>query len=303
MSTPKNNSEHARPFLFSKLNVALVLLVGMLLPIRFAWANDSGLEDQLKSEYKDKTLTLRHFYSGDHLRFSADGALNGNATVGPWTLDGQISVEEIHLRDGFVVIKGRRVHLVFDSQLKPQDQLMTIDNDHGEKHKDKDLEKMLRRLTVEIEIELPGEKLDQKEVSSAIDAVFITASESMIDMVPSFWRAYIAKQEGKPQIAPSLNGPPYHIKRGEVSGPHANYLPDPEYSEEAREAKYNGTVVMSLVVDSSGAPTDLQIDRPLGLGLDEKAVEAVSSWEFEPGQKEGEPVAVRIAVEVSFHLY
>ena len=67
--------------------------------------------------------------------------------------------------------------------------------------------------------------------------------------------------------------------------------------------KYQGTAVMSLVVDASGAPKDLQIVRPLGLGLDEKAVAMIRTWEFKPAQKDGKPVAVAITVEVSFHLY
>jgi periplasmic protein TonB len=79
--------------------------------------------------------------------------------------------------------------------------------------------------------------------------------------------------------------------------------PDPDYSLEARQAKYQGILVMSLVVDTTGTPKDLQVVRPLGLGLDEKAIAAVSKWKFAPAQKGGKPVAVLINVEVSFRLY
>lgn len=90
---------------------------------------------------------------------------------------------------------------------------------------------------------------------------------------------------------------------GGVSAPKAVYAPDPEYSEEARKAKYQGTCVLWLIVGPDGRPRDIKIARTLGLGLDEKAIEAVKTWRFDPAMKDGKPVAVQINVEVSFRLY
>ncbi|MGD1213734.1 MAG: energy transducer TonB [Terriglobales bacterium] len=90
---------------------------------------------------------------------------------------------------------------------------------------------------------------------------------------------------------------------GGVSAPKAIYAPDPEYSEEARKVKHMGTVVLWLVVGPDGKPRDIRVLRTLGLGLDEKAIEAVRTWRFEPAMKDGRPVAVQINVEVNFHLY
>ena len=90
---------------------------------------------------------------------------------------------------------------------------------------------------------------------------------------------------------------------GGVSAPKAVYAPDPEYSEEARKAKYQGTCVLWLVVGPDGKPRDLKVARTLGLGLDEKALEAVKTWRFEPAMKDGKPVAVEISVQVEFRLY
>jgi len=90
---------------------------------------------------------------------------------------------------------------------------------------------------------------------------------------------------------------------GGVSAPKAISTPDPEYSEEARKAKYQGTCVLWLVVGPDGKPRDIKVARSLGLGLDEKAIEAVRNWKFEPAMKDGKPVAVQINVEVSFRLY
>ncbi|HZQ20642.1 MAG TPA: TonB family protein [Terriglobales bacterium] len=90
---------------------------------------------------------------------------------------------------------------------------------------------------------------------------------------------------------------------GGVSAPKAIYAPDPEYSEEARKAKYQGTVVLSLVVGADGMPRDIKVARSLGLGLDQKAIEAVKTWKFEPGTKDGKPVATYASIEVQFRLY
>ncbi len=90
---------------------------------------------------------------------------------------------------------------------------------------------------------------------------------------------------------------------GGVSAPRAIYAPDPEFSEEARKAKYQGTVVLRLIVGPDGRTRDIHILKTLGLGLDEKAIEAVSRWRFDPALKDGRPVSVMVSVEVSFRLY
>jgi len=90
---------------------------------------------------------------------------------------------------------------------------------------------------------------------------------------------------------------------GSVSEPIPIYKPDPAYSEEARKAKYQGTVVLWIIVSAAGAVTDCRVVKPLGLGLDEKAVETVRTWKFKPAMRNGTPVPVRVMVEVSFRLF
>jgi TonB family protein len=89
---------------------------------------------------------------------------------------------------------------------------------------------------------------------------------------------------------------------GDVAAPILISKTEPEYSEEARKAKYSGSVLLTIVVDQNGVPRDIRVVRPLGLGLDEKAIEAVRKWTFRPGTKNGRPVAVQAQVEVSFRL-
>jgi periplasmic protein TonB len=87
-----------------------------------------------------------------------------------------------------------------------------------------------------------------------------------------------------------------------VSAPTLLVSPEPEYSEEARKAKLQGVVRLALVVDERGNPTQIRVITSLGLGLDQKAIEAVQKWKFKPGMKDGKPVAVQASVEVNFRL-
>jgi TonB family protein len=98
-----------------------------------------------------------------------------------------------------------------------------------------------------------------------------------------------------------IGGGVYRIGGG-VSAPVLLRKVEPEYSEEARKAKFQGTVVLSVVVDESGRPREIRVTQAVGLGLDEKAIDAVRQWRFQPGRRAGKPVAVLAIVEVNFRL-
>ena len=89
---------------------------------------------------------------------------------------------------------------------------------------------------------------------------------------------------------------------GGVSAPALIHKTEPEYTEEARAAKYQGTVLLYVEIDPNGNATNVKVQRSLGLGLDEKAVEAVKQWKFKAGYKDGKPVTVQATIEVNFRL-
>lgn len=78
---------------------------------------------------------------------------------------------------------------------------------------------------------------------------------------------------------------------------------DPEFPDEARQAKYQGVVIVSLTVNEQGLPENIQIVRPVGMGLDEKAIEAAQQYRFKPAMMDGHPVSKRINIEINFRLY
>jgi periplasmic protein TonB len=99
-----------------------------------------------------------------------------------------------------------------------------------------------------------------------------------------------------------IGGGLYHVGGG-VSAPSLIFSPDPEFSDEARKAKYQGTVIVRIIIGTDGRVRDAHIQRSLGMGLDEKALDAVHRWKFEPAKKDGQAVAVAVNVEVNFRLY
>ena len=107
-----------------------------------------------------------------------------------------------------------------------------------------------------------------------------------------------------PKQAASEDGTgPIYTVGGRVTVPHVIYDPEPEYSKEAREAKVEGTVVLKFILTAEGKPHDIKVIKSLRSDLDQKAIDAVNKWKFEPATKDGKPVAVQLMVQVDFRLY
>ena len=108
----------------------------------------------------------------------------------------------------------------------------------------------------------------------------------------------VGSGHGGPGVGPGL----FHVGNG-VSAPVAIYTPSPEFSEEARKAKYQGAVVLSGIVGVDGRVHEARVVRALGMGLDQKALDVIKLWKFDPGKKDGRPVAVEMQLEIDFNLY
>jgi len=102
-------------------------------------------------------------------------------------------------------------------------------------------------------------------------------------------------------ITQRANDPVFRVGHG-VRAPSVLHKVDPEYSQEARKAKLQGTVLLSVVIGTDGAARDIKVVRNAGLGLDAKAVQAVQKWKFRPGTRDGQPVSVQATIEVNFRL-
>lgn len=257
------------------------------------------LSASLKTEYQGKNLTLRHFYNGSRLAFSRDGSLSGSADVGPWTTDGEIQVLSIDWQDQEIKIHARRVLLAFDDKKKSLRDFLEIVKE-WKSSKDREVERDLLADVVDIEIVLGLAEPPVSEVEAVMNSVFLSPSEFLINFIPDFWSEYFKRGSTPPTTVRYTEEPVYRPALGRVTAPRVIYQEGPKMSAEARRAKYQAIVMVSVVVDSKGAPRAIGILVPAGMGLDEQAIEAIGKWKFEPGRKDGRPVAVQIAVEVNF---
>ena len=96
-----------------------------------------------------------------------------------------------------------------------------------------------------------------------------------------------------------------HVYRpgGAISAPQVVFAPEPQFSEQARKTKTSGNVLVYLQVDPNGRPMKVRVLRGIGMGLDEKAVEAVAHYKFKPAMENGHPVTVEMQVEVNFEIF
>jgi TonB family protein len=268
----------------------------------------SDLEEQLKTKYQAQVLTLRRFYEGNKLHFDSGGHLIGNEATGPWTVDGQIHVTEVRLRGQMLQLKGRRRCLFADPSSRQMRDVfeITADDPMSKQFRQfgsKNWREFEKKAQIEVDLDLGSVPQHESEVTSAMNVVFLPPDEELADIVPEYWKGFVLAQERRPPA----NAPPidaYRVGKGNgVSAPRAIVAPDPDYSEWARQAGFQGTLILWLIVTPEGGARDIRVAKPLGFGLDERAVQAVSGWRFEPARKDGTTVAVQINVEVTFRLY
>ena len=114
------------------------------------------------------------------------------------------------------------------------------------------------------------------------------------------WEKLKADTSGPQPFAAAAGAPVAYSAGGGVSAPVLLSKVEPQYTEEARQAKLQGTVVLYVEVGPDGRASNVRVQRSLGMGLDEKAIEAVKQWRFRPGMKDGKPVTVVATIEVNF---
>jgi len=295
--------------------------LGFIFVIPLAYSQSAALEQRLRDQYQGKTLMLRGFYSADHLRYNSAGVLTSFAPSGDWTADGFVVVNEIRLSRQRLTIKAKRL-LVVSIDKKFQFQ---VAEQPERRRKEK------KPVLLEIEADIGTDNSSADRADAALAGIFLTAQDHLVDLIPDYWnpcvRAGLIAKDLNCHFSPEMLAIPGvhrdedssasdtpgasenrtkpgvdHVGGG-VSPPRLTFQKDPEFSERARQAKYQGIVVLNLVVNEEGLPTNIHILNPLGCGLDAKAVQAVETWRFQPAEKDGQPVPVEIAVEVDFHLY
>ena len=248
---------------------ALICLLALCL-VQAAHAD--SLKDVLSHKYKHQILALRSpFTAGQDQKFDSAGQSLTAATNSGWLLYGGIYVEKLSLSSDTLRLEGPRA---------------ASTDQNGQRT----LVRFGKSQQIEIHLDQPLKSLD--DVDAVMARVFFPGADAAVRAWPEFRRS--DDNTSDDQI--------YHVGDG-TSPPRPTYTPEPEFSEEARHARFQGLVVMKVVVNKTGNIVRIKLARPLGKGLDENAMEKLKSWRFEPAARNGQPVAVEMNIEVSFNLH
>lgn len=250
-----------------------VLFLAVLL-VQATAAGAESVKDALNHKYKKQVLSLRAPLAGGNQKFDSAGhSLNGPPNAG-WLIYGGIYVEKLNLSPDTLRLEGPRA-------------ATTANKRNGKPM----LVRFSKSQRIEIHLDQPLKSLDEAE--AVMGRVFFFSAE--------------AAQRAWPEIRRADDKTPdseiYHVKKDDVLPPRATYTPEPEFSEEARRAKFQGTVILKIVINKAGDVVRVRLERALGMGLDKNAMEGVKQWRFTPATRNGQPVAVEMNIEVAFNLY
>ncbi|HKV95151.1 MAG TPA: energy transducer TonB [Candidatus Angelobacter sp.] len=299
----------------------LILLFGVGISTSLLASSIDDLKNTVSTQFQGKMLILLHPLGKESLRFNTDGTLIKGGSPGPWTVYGAIRVTKVQLSPDKLRVQGQRLFFSFKSS-HPAPYVFAL-------RKNRNIPPCRPSVEVEIKLDQPLNSFDQ--VQTTLSKVFALNKQDFLNSVPEFWRSYVADnldfdpaQAGALQYiggnsthagkSPDANAKTssqagnqpdqaiFHVGN-DVKAPKAISTPEPEFSEAARYEKYQGVVVVSIVVDKNGNVANVNIVRPLGLGLDEQAANKIKSWRFNPGTRNGQPVDIEMNIEVSFNLY
>ncbi len=288
-----------------KFSFTLLLGLTVCCPVSLA-----QVEQQFSHQLVGQTVVLRNFYTGQKLRYDANGVLISGGTAGSGPADGRVYVEAVQFKRNRVIIRGeRRI-----SVLNPATGETSLLGPHEK---------------VEIEAELPSGEGASEATTEILNRIFLTPAETngltcsadeertLREWMLRAKEPVIVAKDGKQNREKSRqlcfpDGNRAYIAGNGVIPPKALKTPDPVYppSELGTQAcgpgeqvtRKNREVVLALVVDSRGRPTSPVVVGASVTEFDEAVINAVQGWKFQPATYQGKPVPVAISVEVNFRL-
>ncbi len=249
-----------------------------------ASSSAQSTQSDLEARLLHKPLYLRGLWYDDNLKFDASGSLSVPSAPSPFTLSG-IEITKVQFKPDRLLLTGHRIGLVFKG-VTPQ-------------------RVVLKHEVIHLELSAPP----TGDYAPALDGIFTADLADLIPSMPAQWQKFATKNfahNAVPTTATSEQPrsiPPVRRVGGGVLPPKVLYAPEPEFDEQARALKITGTCLVYFQVGTDGAITHTSIIRPIGLGLDERAVAAVQRYKFAPATENGWPVRVELNVEVKWATY
>ena len=260
--------------------------------------NLPGMQVALAKVYGGRTMMLRTFRSGTTLHFSPNGGFIKGGRPGPWTVDAYFQTKTVKLKPKALRLIGRRVVYAYVNtahRLQP-----------------------FWGPSLTLEIRTDPTSLNLSSLQQALGRVFAPPGEKLVDLVPGYWRYYLQHPnisstdwnrkhcKAFDEVAALMLGHPYDAKDEKMKGitrPEPLYRPEPPYTHLARKERLQGTIVFETVVGAKGRVKNEMLIKPLGLGVDEQAVQTLRTWTFKPATRAGKPIRVAVEVEFSFRLF
>jgi TonB family protein len=244
-----------------------------------------GKDDDIYSlaAHVAKSLSRAHVKSAVLVSFSGpDGEVTSLGTF----LADRVSDQLTLSKNKFVIV--RKDHLPGDNLMKIQPSQASLDTAA--------LEELKPFGGVVL---LGGIKIKGDNVTISLHVVDVVRGK-IIDHAEALIRRVMLPTDLPATASDSQTPQIYVPKRDTVTVPGCVFCPDPSFTEQARATGRQGTVVLSVVIAPSGRASEITVLKVVGDGLDERAIEAIRTWQFKPGLKEGKPVWVRVPIEVSF---
>ena len=275
------------------------------------------LEKQLSDIFVKRSFTLRNFYRGGKLRYDTAGLLVSKAEPGYWSRDGMVLISKVKLSsNGELVMSGDRYCVEFDTETGEFLNVRTGDH-------------------LEITVSLAPSQTTLESTLPALQKVFITSHEKLEALAPSYWANCLSQKVSRPSkgapwecegddktaaqtsvkdlaweaIPPDNtlhNGTRLYLiehrvgylRQPGMSLPALEFAPDPIFTWAQDRVKLGQlTLVLSAVVGEDGRLSEIAIVTPVGMGLDDDAVQTLKNWRFTPGKRDGKPVPVHTRIE------
>jgi TonB family protein len=255
------------------------VFAAILILVSGASAQSNNIKQELTGMMRAKVLVLRTFTKRNHLEFDEMGQSKTKAgDVGPWTIYSHVLVTKVDVSDSRLRIAGNRVIQHFNPT---QDKLVGFQSN----------------INVDIDIDLK-KGATATDVAPALSNVFVAAPTLPVLLLPEYWRPYIS---GQPNEVSLCKATTQTVRVGGVVA-SASLLKEvrPTYPPEAKAFLLKGVVALQAEITETGDVGTLVILKPLGAGLDESAVEAVSQWKYKPTTLNGQPVCVVTTITVSY---
>lgn len=240
-------------------------------------AERKELEKKVRQVLVGKIATFRQFHKSDDLSFDADGNFIGAVRTGPWTYYGRVEVESVRFENEGLVIHGMRVVAQWDKE--------------ANEFRSYSLQSRPTRISLVV-----SPDVSEAALAKALDRIFLPRSVRLSDVVPDFWKEILTTERARREAWDKQQA---EIRRAAVVP--GSDISDPRLLSNNGNVQINrnpykdlsdNQIGLSYIVDENGDVKDVQIEHPVGLGIDDPIAEMVSRWKFEPAKKGDQPVAV-----------